>query len=296
MRSVIIYLPIAGGGRGEARIEPWRERLEADAVCAGTPAEATALARGAADLDVVIAAGGDGTVHDVANGLLALPEPRPALGILPLGTGNDIARNLGILTIDHAIAALEADMRRRIDLIRIAENGGAPQYCVLNCGVGLGAQVVRKTTTGVKRIFGPDLAYTVGTLRALAGWPSPTFRITHDEGQVETRVLFLGIGNGEYESGGTMRLSPGAMMDDGVLNVTVIRHGSKLDVLRNFAKISTGDHIHHHLVDYFPVTFLEVTVDPPVEVAGDGDVRCGTPVRIEVAPRALEVVAPEQTA
>ncbi len=297
MRALIIRTPIAGGGQGEARFAAVQHGLAAEVAVAESIGQAESLAAAAAGYDVVCAAGGDGTVHDVVNGLMALPEPRPRLAILPLGTGNDIARNLGILTVDDSLAALQADTVRPLDLLQVALHRDAQPatlYAVLNCGIGLGAMVIRKTTTTVKRLFGTDRAYLVGTLRALAGWHSPALTVVHDQGTFTGRVLFLAVGNGEWEGGGAMRLSPGAKMDDGLLNVLLIRHGPKLEVLRNFARITDGTHVDHRLVEYFTTTRLEVTGDEVLGVQTDGDVVGETPVSVTVVPGALTVVAPPE--
>ncbi|MBI2301176.1 MAG: diacylglycerol kinase family lipid kinase [Armatimonadetes bacterium] len=295
MRTLVICSPVAGGARGAERFAACRERLQADVATAERAGHAEELARASQGYDCIIAAGGDGTVHEVANGLLSHPGLPPRLAILPLGTGNDIARNLGILDIETALAAIQGERRTRIDLVRVdlQRNGGpAVVYAVLNVGVGFGAAVVRATTVAVKRLFGQDRAYLVGTLRALAAWRSPLYRLRLDEGELSERLILLGVANGEYEGGGRMRLSPGARMDDGRLELLLIRHGSKLEVLRNLGKLPTGDHIHHRLARYQSIRRLEVAVEPEVEIAADGDVVGRTPAVIEVVPAALEVAVP----
>ena len=295
MRVLLIHPPVAGSGLRQDALDAAAAQLGAPVALALEPGAAEKLAAAAGGHDVVVAAGGDGTVHEVVNGLMGLPEPRPALGILPLGTGNDVARNLGMLDVQRALAAIAEGERRPIDLIRVElEVEGARRcvYGVLNCGIGLGAAVVRATTPLVKRVFGSRHAYDVGTLRALVAWRSPAMTITHDNGTIEGRVMFLALGNGEWEGGGAMRLSPGARMDDGLLNVLLIHHGSKIEVLRNFGRLATGEHIHHPLVDYFTTTRLDVRSPAPLGVQTDGDVIGQSPVTAEVAAAAITVCAP----
>ncbi|NUQ00263.1 MAG: diacylglycerol kinase family lipid kinase [Armatimonadetes bacterium] len=298
MRTLLIYAPIAGGGRGSARYEECRAELAAEAVASTSPGHAERLTAAAGGYDLVLAAGGDGTVHEVVNGLLQLPEPRPRLGVLPFGTGNDIARNLGIFDPSDTVQMVENGRCRRIDLIRVdlqREDRPRTVYGVLNCGIGFGAEVIRRTTVTVKRLFGPTLSYTVGTARALLPWHSPAMSITHDGGTFDGRVFFLAVGNGEWEGGGTMRMSPGAQLDDGLLNVLLIRHGSKLEVVRNFGKLSSGEHVHHPLCEYFTTRRLEATSDKLLGVQTDGDVVGQSPVCLTVEPRAVEVYAPPPT-
>lgn len=104
--------------------------------------------------------------------------------------------------------------------------------------------------------------------------------------------MYLGIGNGEVEAAGTMRISPGATMDDGLLNVLFVHHGPRTQLLRNLSRVATGEHIHHPLVEYFTTTRLTVESEPAVEWQADGDVRGLTPLSVEVVPAALEVAAP----
>ncbi len=294
MRVLLIHTPIAGSGLGREALTNAQARLAPTLVQADGIGQAQQAASAAGGYDIVVAAGGDGTVHEVVNGLMALPEPRPVLGILPLGTGNDVARNLAMVQPAEALGAIEHGTHRRLDLIRVemGEPGDRrTAYGVLNCGIGLGAAVVRATTPTVKRWFG-EQAYNVGTLRALVAWHSPVMHVEHDGGAFEGRVLFLAVGNGEWEGGGAMRVSPGARMDDGLLNVLLIRHGSKLEVLRNFGRLATGEHIHHRLVDYFTTTRLAVSSASPLEVQTDGDVVGRAPVVAAVAPAAIAVCAP----
>jgi len=295
MRALIVHTPISGNGTAAARLGAVQAELEADLAEAHAPGEAETIAAGAAARDLIIAAGGDGVVHEVINGLMQHDVPRPRLGILPLGTGNDIARNLGLVEVDAALQAILDRQTRSIDLLRIElQRNGATRvvYGGLNCGIGLGAAVIRATTRRVKRIFGPSMAYNVGTIRALLRWTSPHVRLVWDDGEFDGRAMFLAAGNAEYEGGGSMRMSPGSQIDDGRFWVTLIRHGSKLDLLRNFGRLAKGTHPEHPLVDYFPATRLEVSCQPVVEAQSDGDVIGSSPVTITVLPRALTVHAP----
>lgn len=290
MRVLVIASRWAGVGRGH---EALPVVPGADVRFADHAGHAEALAAAAGDYDAVVAAGGDGTVHEVVNGLMAHPRP-PALGLLPLGTGNDIARNLGLLTAADALAALAAGARRPLDLLRVdlwRDGGRARVWSILNCGIGFGGEVVRQTTPGVKRWWGPSLAYSVGTLRALWHWQPPLTTVCWDGGVWRGRPTFLALGNGEYESAGTMRLSPGARLDDGLANLTLIREGPKLMVVRHFPKIADGTHLELPQVHYATTTRLSVTSARPVPIQSDGDVIGQTPCRVVVAPGALQVLA-----
>ncbi len=295
MRALIIHTPISGRGGAAARLGSVQAALHADLAEAHAPGEAQTIAAQANGYRLLLAAGGDGVVHEVLNGLMQHREPRPRLAILPLGTGNDIARNLGIHEVDDALQAILDDRTTAMDLLGIElerGHGTTTIYGGLNCGIGLGAAVIRATTVRVKRLFGPGMAYNVGTLRALVRWRSPQVRLRWDGGEFEGRAMFLAAGNAEWEGGGSMRMSPGSRIDDGRFWVTLIRHGSKLDLLRNFGRLAKGTHPAHRLVDYFPATRLEVSCEPVVEAQSDGDVIGHSPVTITIVPRVLVVHAP----
>ncbi len=301
MRALCIWAPIAGGGRATERLRAAARGLDLELAAAEAPGQAEALAAAANGVEAVIAAGGDGTVHEVAGGLMRRPAGPLPMGILPLGTGNDVARNLDLDSVERSLAAMAVGATRAVDLIAldlVVDGRTQRRYGLLNTGIGFSAEVIRATTTRVKRLFGRRWAYTVGVFRALVPWRSPTFRLRHDAGEFEGRLLWLGVGNGEYEAGGTLRVSPGARMDDGRLELLVVRHGPKFELVRNFARIGTGEHIHHPLCDYRPVTWLEVECldgrfDGQVEVQCDGDIIGRTPLRLAVVPAALRVYAPE---
>jgi diacylglycerol kinase (ATP) len=250
------------------------------------------MAAAAADYDVVVAAGGDGTVHEVANGLMRGPAPRPRLGIVPLGTGNDIARNLGLGSAAAGWAALTAGRDRPLDLLRIECRAGGQRrvvYGVLNCGIGFGGEVVARTTARVKRLCGPQLAYLVGTLSALRAWDSPWMMLASDLGVRRGRYFFVALGNGEWESGGTMRLSPGARMDDGLADLTAVAHGAKLLIAGHLPKIAWGGHLALAQVEHGPTRALTVAAARPLPIQADGDVVGTTPCRVTVVAGALRV-------
>jgi diacylglycerol kinase family enzyme len=177
-RVLFIVNPQAAAGRA-GRLWPTflarlpKDRLVVDCLSTTAPGHALALAGDAAErYDVVAAAGGDGTVNEVASGLLLAERGRALLGIVPLGTGNDAACQAGLRGLDQALAALTDGVPRAVDAVEVdyvAAGQKARHYALLFAAVGFAGELIKRTTPRVKRWFGPRLCYTVGFLRALWG-------------------------------------------------------------------------------------------------------------------------------
>lgn len=261
-----------------------------------TAGQARALAsQHASTFDVVVAAGGDGTVNEVADGLLQAGASRAALGVLPLGTGNDVAHLLGVGRLADAVACLQSGQPARMDAIEIrCRAAGQPvvRHALLFASVGFAGALLRRTTPRVKRIFGPRGCYSVGLFRALPGFRAPQLRVRWDDEVIEGRFFLACAANSEAAGGGMMRLGPGARLDDGWLNLSLIGDLSWLEVVRCFPQLRTGRHVHHPKVRYGVGREMEVTSERPLDVQMDGEVFGETPVTFRVRPRALQVLSP----
>jgi len=255
---------------------------------------AEALARDAAhDFPIIAAAGGDGTVSEVASGMLTVCADAVLLTV-PLGTGNDLARDLGIRSATEAITALHGGYERRIDAIEIScQHRGATvtRYSIQTAGVGLGAAVVHRTSDRIKRVFGSRGAYSVGLFLTLATYRAPRLRFQSASHRFDQHMLFVSIGNAEWTGGGTMRISPGARLDDGQFDVCVFDTTSKLRVVACFAHILRGTHLGLPEVTYFPADELAIDSDPPAELMIDGEAFGTTPATFRLRPARLRVLA-----
>src|SRR5262249_42304634 len=161
------------------------------------------------------------TISEIAHGLLSSSAVGTALGIVPVGTGNDMAGTVGIRNYWDAIRALTQGRTRMIDVIAVhclAENGTTLRHVLLFAGVGLVTEVLRKTTRVTKQFLGQRLAYRVGLLRALCRYRLPRMQVTCDGTVFEDFCLFAGASNAVLAGGG-MKIAPGACLDDGLLNV-----------------------------------------------------------------------------
>ena len=162
--------------------------------------------------------------------------------------------------------------------------------------VDLETRKLKCTTPAVKRLFGPRYCYSVGFFRALLGFRSPTMRVRCDEREFNGRMFLVSAGNAEIVGAGTMRLSPGAKVDDGKLNVNVIEDLGRLETARWFPKVLKGMHTTHPKVHYFAATSVTVECEPQLEVQLDGELFGHTPATFRVMPRAIRVICVHRAA
>ena len=302
-RILLIANPAAGRRQGEQRLAEARTQLEAlghavTAALTESAGHATRLAKSnAPDFEIVAALGGDGTVNEVANGLMAVElGERPALATLPVGTGNDVALTFGLAHFESAIDALANGGTRTLDVIRVQlMRDGKPvtRYALLFVAAGFAAEVIRKTGPRVKRRFGRRFSYSVGLFRALASFRAPEFSVKWDGGEKRGRMFQVCAGNTEFGAGGVMRISPGARPDDGLLNISLVGALGRLQLVRRFPSILSGRYVEDERVDYFTGKRLEIDAVPPAEIQADGDIIGTTPAAIELLPGALRLVTPE---
>lgn len=165
------------------------------------------------------------------------------------------------------------------------------RFGLLYSAVGIVGEVLKQTTPRVKRVFGPRLAYHVGALRAILTYRAPAMRVTCDGQAREGRFLMACASNSE-QAGGGMRLAPGALMDDGLLNVNVCEPIGRCRTVALLWNIFKGRQLSHPKLRCFPVRTVSVEADPPIEVEADGELIGHTPAHFEVVPRALKLAVP----
>jgi diacylglycerol kinase (ATP) len=297
---LFIINPAAGAGRAgtvwgqfERELKARGVRSEKSLTQAKGDAKCLALA-GAGRHSLVIAVGGDGTVSEVADGILGSKAPCTKLGLVPCGTGNDFGRVLGIRTPMDAIQAMEGGRTTRADVIQVecdVSGKRSASHAVSFAAVGIAAEAQRQTTVFLKRIVGERWAYRLGIVRALLRYHPPRMRVNCDGRTWEDWVLFLCASNGENLGGG-MRIAPGARIDDGRFEVNIVRKVSWWRALAQLRRLSRGRHTGHPDVRYLQALSLQIDADPVSEVAVDGDIIGQTPARFEVRPAALRVVVP----
>ena len=256
------------------------------------------LARAAADdgAELLVAVGGDGTVHEVANGLLrSSRRPLPELGILARGTGDDFVRALGIPTADiDALTVLRDGRPRDLDVgcVTYRTPGGdeAQSYFVSMAGVGMSGAVAQRLNTTSKRLGG-RIAGLVATLAVFSRWKNVELRVAvggeHREGRMED-VL---VGNTEFHNGG-MRLCPGARPDDGLFDVLLIGDVTKRDLVRVMPKLYKGTHLPHPKAEHLRGGSVSVESPTTHTIELDGEQPGTTPVHFAIVPGELRVRVP----
>lgn len=249
------------------------------------PGEATLIARQAANegTPVVVAAGGDGTLGEVANGLVGTST---RLGILPLGTGNDFARGVGIGEgLAVAIDNLFTSKPHGVDLGRAGD-----RYFINVAGCGFDAAVAQRVNRGFRFLHG-TAAYVAAVYQTLMTFKPTQMRITVDGEQITERALLCTVANNQSYGGG-MRIAPLAQVDDGWLDVCIVKAVSKIEFVRIFPRVFTGTHITHPRFMMLKAKRVWVESQPPVPVLVDGDVPGSTPVEFTVHPSAIQVILP----
>lgn len=287
-RTLVIYNPFARSERSKGLREKI-EALDARAVVrpTGAPGHAADLAREAVEegFGTVVAAGGDGTINEVVNGLAG---SNVRLGLLPLGTMNVFASELGIPgnRLRRGWDIIRAGHCRSIDLARANRH-----YFVQLAGVGFDAQAVAGVDWQSKKNLGP-LSYVISAAKVVASRKPPLLRI-QAEGVPTHEGSFVLVGNGRYY-GAPLAVFKQAVIDDGKLDVIVVRNLGYLDFIRYIQGIIMGTHLALKDVKYFQTPRLTVEVisggDVPFEA--DGELIGCAPVTFQIAEQPLQVLAP----
>jgi YegS/Rv2252/BmrU family lipid kinase len=258
---------------------------------------ASELARqaAAAGYQTVVALGGDGTVNEVINGLLAEggADPQVTLGIIPGEKGNDLARTLGI-PFDYAEACrrLIKGKRVSIDLGKITYthgDGEAQRYFINVAGLGFDSEVVRRITPRLRALSSPTIRYLSSLLITLATYENRDVRIMIDGEELRQRAFSVVICIGRYFGGG-MQIAPGAIPDDGLFDVIVIGDLTKREILANLPRVYKGTHLSHPKVGLYRARKIRVETQERTLLQADGELLGETPTAFEIIPQAIRVL------
>ncbi len=263
-----------------------REAGYADLAFTSAPMEAEALARRAVEegTEVILVAGGDGTLNEVVNGMAG---SKARLGILPAGCRNVLAREIGIpADFEEAMGLIVAGKTRRIDLGRANQ-----RYFAVMIGIGFDAAAVREAENNLRHLkkILRGYAYHLAGLRTILRFRVDSFPVEIDGAETLSGCAAV-VANGHFY-GGSHELVPGARIDDGVLDLCLFEKGGRLDYVRYFLGVLAGRHQGYPDVTIRRVTGVKIaTAGLPIHV--DGDFVGFTPVEVRVRPRALEIFAP----
>jgi YegS/Rv2252/BmrU family lipid kinase len=305
LRTLVIVNPRSRNGATGRRWPTLQSRVRSalgpvEAELTRGPRDAERIAREAAraGIERILVAGGDGTLGEVVSGLLAAGlGDATEIGLLPLGSGGDYARSLGVpRDFEAALECIVAGHTRRVDAGRVRFRGPQGEErvaCFANVasfGIsGLVDEIVNHTT----KALGGRTSFLIGALRAILRYRSERVRLRVDgELVVDDSIVLATAANGRWFGAG-MHVAPEASLDDGLLDVVVVGALSKPALLAKLPKIYKGSHLRDPAVRLLRGRVIEADAPAgrvPLEL--DGEPLGTLPARFEVLPRALRVVAP----
>jgi YegS/Rv2252/BmrU family lipid kinase len=290
-RTLVLVNPAAGAGRAARR---WRDVRATAQGCfpfeehwTQAPGEGARVAAEAAQAGFarILAIGGDGTLHEVANGAAGTAL---AVGVLPFGTGNDFARTAGLLLRpDRLLAALAGGRQRPVDLGHVHA-----AFYVNVAGVGFDAEVAR-IVNSLQRKAGGTLPYLVTAVRLAFSYDPPPLEVLLDgvPDNASPRLL-VAVGNAAAYGGG-MQVCPGAQVDDGALDALLVGPVRGWGTLGLLPRVFRGTHVADPRVRLQRAFQVEIRGPRETAVHADGEIVGGLPATFSVRPRALNLWVPE---
>jgi diacylglycerol kinase (ATP) len=267
-------------------------RLEFDIVATEGPGHAVELARSAAEAGIarVVAAGGDGTVHEVVNGLMAAAGTPPALGLIPIGTGNDFVKMMpGTTTRTQAFGTLATGSESPVD-VGVARWNGGSEHFINAMGTGIDVEVVRQMR---RSGWMPGMAiYLAALMRALVRYRPMAITIVVDGVESTGRIMIMAVCNGP-SIGGAFRVCPDARPDDGVLDACVVRELPLHRIVRVIPRVLRGTHRGQPGISMHRGARVVVAIDGdrPLPFQLDGELReASGDIEVFLDPRRLNVI------
>lgn len=262
-----------------------------------TKNDAVLLASKAADqyVDAVIAAGGDGTLNQVVNGVLMGRETAsklPVIGLIPLGSGNDFARSALVRTDVSQITSLIENFQPRkidvgqIDFTNLQTDISELRYFVNMADIGMGPVVVDKVLRS-GRPFGHAVAYYKSILSTFMQYKPMQVQVTSTDWTWEGKLRTLGVGNGKCYGHG-MAITPDAVLDDRIFNIFICGNVSVFDFVRHSGRLKKGKHIQLPEIHYKTTTEISFTSEKECLIEGDGEMLGKLPAKVKLFGRQLE--------
>lgn len=239
--------------------------------------------------DLIIAAGGDGTINQVVNGMLKSnmsAERLPLLSILPAGSGNDFARTVSISLQPQELKKRLTNLTSKlIDIGSVTfqkDNTQSHSHFINVASAGMGPEVLNKMTSG-KKSFGSAVAYYAAILATFFSYRCMQVTIQTPEWKWNNKLRTLAVGNGKFFGHG-LCIAPEAKPDDGIFSAFVCGSVSVLDFIRYTATLKNSKKINHPKIEYKKAEKLELTAESPCRIEADGELLGFLPARIEVLP------------
>jgi len=300
---LVIVNPNAGKGRGQKHWDKISNSMREHGILfnakfTGQKGHATLLVKDAVEHGCrnVIVAGGDGTLNEAVNGILTQNICRTdeiIIGMIPVGTGNDWGKMFGIPSdYEEAVKIISRGRIMAHDAGRIVFRDGPrseTRYFINIAGLGFDAIVVRKTNLQKERGKGGRLIYFYNLLSCLLSYKGTRAVIIADDNNISDRIFTVSVGNGIY-SGGGMRQTPGAVPDDGLLNITIIRHMSISKIILSLKKLYDGTILEHPRITGYACRKIFIDSEQVMFAEADGESLGHTPVEIDILPRCLKII------
>ncbi len=293
---LIIYNPHAGSGQAEKQlpdIEAYLTKNGLDYVLkiTGRPKDVRSLVTQSElnHYSAVIGAGGDGTLFEVVNALMRVrPEQRLPLGVLPVGTGNAFSRELGLKPSDwkKAIDIIQRNNPKPVDVGKVQTSD--QQYYFINI-VGIGLVVnIGQTTQKIKKL-GP-VSYSLAALWETMRIKPNQVKISIDGELIEDNLVFVEIANSRY-TGTSFKIAPEAKIDDGFLDIILLKPIARWRILNLFPTIYSGRHIEHPEIETHRGKTITLTTTEPMPLMPDGEFIGHTPATITCESQALQLLS-----
>lgn len=253
-----------------------------------SPADWSQVIKAHADrVDQVVIGGGDGTINLALDGLVETGLP---MGLLPMGTANDLARSLEIPDdLNEALGIIRTGQIKTIDVAYVNDSS-----FINAIGLGLGPRMTREMTPETKSRWGVA-AYLIGLGRALRQHKAFHAEVLSDRGSHRAYFLQITVANGIHYGGG-MTIAEDARLDDGKLDVLLIRHQSRLDLLGNILRLRFGKVRGAVDIAHWRCEQVRISTDEPMDVTADGELVAHTPVICRIQSGALGIFAPTMPA
>lgn len=298
-RARLIYNPTSGREEMRRRLPDVLERLESfgleTSVHATTgPGDAARAADAAVErgFDLIIAAGGDGTLNEVINGM-APAVVRPPLGILPMGTSNDLSRALGIpRNWDYACDIIGAGYTRGLDIGKMQLDGGNIRYFMNNVAGGVITELSYEVPSKLKTVLG-QLAYYIKGLEKLPKLRPMHIQLSMDGQHYDKKVMLFLVANSGCVAG-LEQLLPDALYDDGMMDVLVVEEMSLPEFIFLASASVRGEHVNMPGVKFFRTRHLTARSDEVVQLNVDGELGGNAPFHVETLHNHLNVFVDEQ--
>jgi diacylglycerol kinase (ATP) len=293
VKICVVLNPTAGSVENTEALRAKLEQLGPSEIkTTAQPGDAQRFAHRAAaeGCDLIVSAGGDGTLNEVVNGIVE-QAARCRVGIVPLGTGNDFARSIGLpVKIDDCVDIIARGQAKAIDVVRVTSN--EVRYFVNVSAGGFSGVVDEKLTPEIKKAWGP-LAYLRGAAAALPELRGYKTSIVFDDAETNAMNLYnVIIANGRYVAGG-IPVAPEAILDDGVLDVFLIPERPPAELTVVVAQILLGKHIGNKAIVYRRAAKIAVTSKPGMWFNVDGELVGNEPALFEVMPGAMQFIVGE---